>query len=200
METDVILITGSDYKLWLESGNFLIQKPTTQEPWPSFKLLLPLANEVCEGYVFTRVCLSTGGSTWAGIPPEPGTPASSDQVHHNPQTRYTPPRPSTPPHRMHSSSMRTAHSLTIGGVPTWWVHLLGGVPAQEFAYPGVFLQGGYLPRGVYLPMGVYLSGRCTYLGGVPAWGVYLPGVVYLPRGCTCLGYLPPVNRILDTCY
>ena len=32
--------------------------------------LLPPANEVCEGYVFTGVCLSTvGGSTWAGIPP-----------------------------------------------------------------------------------------------------------------------------------
>ena len=29
--------------------------------------LLPPANEVCEGYVFTRVCLSTGGTcAWQG--------------------------------------------------------------------------------------------------------------------------------------
>ena len=27
-------------------------------------ILLPPAHEVCEGYVFTRVCLSTGGSAW----------------------------------------------------------------------------------------------------------------------------------------
>ena len=26
--------------------------------------LLPPANEVCEGYVFTGVCLSTGGHAW----------------------------------------------------------------------------------------------------------------------------------------
>ena len=33
----------------------------------------------CEGYVFTRVCLSTGGSTWAGTPRTRYTPR--DQVH-----------------------------------------------------------------------------------------------------------------------
>ena len=27
---------------------------------------LPPANEVCEGYVFTGVCLSTGGHAWQG--------------------------------------------------------------------------------------------------------------------------------------
>ena len=31
------------------------------------KLLLPSANEVCEGYVFTGVCLSTGGHAWRGV-------------------------------------------------------------------------------------------------------------------------------------
>ena len=38
----------------------------------------------CEDYVFTRVCLSTGGGTWAGTPP---------------RTRHTPPHPGkhTPP-------------------------------------------------------------------------------------------------------
>ena len=53
------------------------------------KLLLPLANEVYEGYVFTRVCqsfCSQRGSTWAGTPPLAGTPPG----------RYTP-RAGTPP-------------------------------------------------------------------------------------------------------
>ena len=63
---------------------------------------LPPTNEVCEGYVFTGVCLSTGGgSTWAGTPgqvhPLAGTPpgrytpqagTSPGQVH--PPGRYTP--------------------------------------------------------------------------------------------------------------
>ena len=35
--------------------------------------LLPPANEVCEGYVFTRVCLSTGGrGAWPRGVPAPG--------------------------------------------------------------------------------------------------------------------------------
>ena len=68
---------------------------------------------------------------------------------------------------MHSSRMRTAHSLTIvggacpGGVPAWGVGgaCLGaggylpreGVPAQVPAQGGGCLPrggGGYLPRGV----------------------------------------------------
>ena len=62
---------------------------------------LPLANEVCEGYVFTPVCqsfCSQGWSIWTGTPrnrsskpgtpPRPGTPPG-DQVH-PPGTRYTP--------------------------------------------------------------------------------------------------------------
>ena len=67
----------------------------------------------CEGYVFTNVCLSTGGVAghvppWDQVhPPGPGTPLSGtrytpwDQVHPpnqvHPQTRYTPPGPGTPP-------------------------------------------------------------------------------------------------------
>ena len=48
-------------------------------------LLLPPANEVCEGYVFTRVCLSTGGSAsdHAGIPP---------RLEQNPPSEQAPPR------------------------------------------------------------------------------------------------------------
>ena len=53
------------------------------------ELLLPPVNEVCEGYVFTRVCLSTGGK---GVPGQvsPGTRYTpQDQVH--PQGPGTPP-------------------------------------------------------------------------------------------------------------
>ena len=67
-------------------------------------ILLPPANKVCEGYVFTRVCLSTGGLYLGRYPPQdqgntpgPGTPLW-DQVHPwagtpgqvHPQTRYNP--------------------------------------------------------------------------------------------------------------
>ena len=50
----------------------------------------------CEGYVFTCVCLSTGGGRVPGqVPPGPGTPPW-EQVHPlgpgtPPRTRYTPP-------------------------------------------------------------------------------------------------------------
>ena len=66
--------------------------------------LLPPANEVCEGYVFTRVCLSTGGreSTWAGTPgvgtpPRPGTAPGPG----TPTPPGTSPRPGTPPDQVH---------------------------------------------------------------------------------------------------
>ena len=70
------------------------------------------------------------------------------------------------PTRMHSSSMRTARSLTMGGV--------------------------YLPRGCTCPGGCTVWG-CTCLGvylprGVPARGMYLPkGGIPALRVCTCLG-------------
>ena len=46
--------------------------------------IYPPANEVCEGYVFTRVCLSTGGCLgryppWEGTPPWAGTPPGQVQ-------------------------------------------------------------------------------------------------------------------------
>ena len=88
--------------------------------------------------------------------------------------------------RMHSSRMRTAHSLPMEGVCT----CPGGcVPVQGRCVP---TQGWCTCWGVvYLPRGVvYLLG-----GGVPAWEVYLPrgctcAGVYLARGCTWLGGVP----------
>ena len=78
----------------------------------------------CEGYVFTGMCLSTGGNAWSGTPPDQ-VHLPPDQVHppgtrypptrYNPlQTRYTPwdqvtppdqvhpPRPGTPPDQVHT--------------------------------------------------------------------------------------------------
>ena len=90
-------------------------------PLECFLVLLPPANVVCEGYVFTRVChsfCSEGGVPDQVHPPGPGphppgadTPHPRDQVHPPvpgtpeqtpPRTRYTPPRadpprPGTPP-------------------------------------------------------------------------------------------------------
>ena len=61
----------------------------------SFRLLLPPANEVCEGYVFTCVCHSVHGgvsaSMHAGIPPQEQTPLQGADP---PQSRH-PPRADT---------------------------------------------------------------------------------------------------------
>ena len=63
--------------------NFIPNNFAVISSWKSFyvvncwvSLLLPPANVVCEGYVFTGVCLSTGGSAsvHAGRPPLPGRP------------------------------------------------------------------------------------------------------------------------------
>ena len=69
--------------------------------------LLPPANEVCEGYVFTGVCLSTGGCLphcMLGYPP--GPEADTSLGRHPPQVdtpgqtppRQTPPRQTPPLH------------------------------------------------------------------------------------------------------
>ena len=84
-----------------------------------FSILLPPANVVCEGYVFTGVCLSTGGvsreggtpqkeaSPWQGVPPPPGRrhppgienpPEGGTSLARRPPGRRHPParRPPTP--------------------------------------------------------------------------------------------------------
>ena len=53
----------SCWKTFLASGKLLVKE------FEAFLLrLLPPTNEVCEGYVFTGVCLSTGGGlhSWGG--------------------------------------------------------------------------------------------------------------------------------------
>ena len=100
-------------KFWLQFYN-----------WLSMHLFLPPANKVCESYVFTGVCLSTGGylpPLHAGIPPWADTPWVDTPLGRHPpgQTplladipradtplgRHAPGRPSggTHPTGMHSS-------------------------------------------------------------------------------------------------
>ena len=74
-------------------------QPDTINTMLNGPIFLPPANEVCEGYVFTRVCVHTGGgSTWAGTPRTRYTPPG--QVHHppdqvNPPGQVHPPGPGT---------------------------------------------------------------------------------------------------------
>ena len=99
-------------------------------------------NEVCEGYVFTSVCLSTGGqSTWAGTPAQdqvqlPRTRYTpQDQVHPlwaryppgpgppgpgtTPRTRYNPPGPGTPPSREHCIMGNTSNKRAVRILVEW---------------------------------------------------------------------------------
>ena len=69
------------------------------EPFSAITSLLPPANEVCEGYVFTGVCLSTGGlwqtPPWADHPPPLGqTP--HHWADHPPLGRHPPTSPPPP--------------------------------------------------------------------------------------------------------
>ena len=65
----------------------------------AFIIFLPPANDVCEGYVFTRVCLSTTPSTWVGTPPGSDTPPGN---RYPPRTRYTPQDQVHPPRQVHT--------------------------------------------------------------------------------------------------
>ena len=72
--------------------------------WVNFKtsfalLFLPAANEVCESYVFTGVCLSTGEE--ACVPPRHAHPP----WHTQPPQACTPPRHTQPSRHAHTSGM-----------------------------------------------------------------------------------------------
>ena len=79
-------------------------------------VLLPPANEVCEGYVFTGVCLSTEGGGPGQVPPRQVHPPS--QVHPqagtHPPGRYTP-RQVPPPGRCTPAWVGTPPT----GTPPW---------------------------------------------------------------------------------
>ena len=97
-------------------------------------LLLPPANEVCEGYVFTGVCLSAGGVSaplHAGIHSPPG--AGHTPLVGTPLGRYTPqqihapagsPLAGTPPGRYTPQGRYTplAGTPSLGRYTPWQVH------------------------------------------------------------------------------
>ena len=102
-------------------------------------VFLPPLNKVCEGYVFTGVCLSVhrGGVPWQ-VPPQVGT--SPWQVHHPGQGtltgRYTSP----------------------GRYPPGRYTTLGRVPSIQVHPPGRYTPGRVLPRQVH-PPGRYTAGH-----------------------------------------
>ena len=58
---------------------------------------LPPANEVCEGYVFTGVCLSTGGSPWQTPWTESSSPGQRPPIQRAPHPGQRPPLDRNPP-------------------------------------------------------------------------------------------------------
>ena len=62
-ETHQTAVTRISILFLISYSKMLIFKTTVQREW---RILLPSANEVCEGYVFTGVCLSTGGVSVQG--------------------------------------------------------------------------------------------------------------------------------------
>ena len=91
----------------------------------------------CEGYVFTGVCLSTGGSTWPGTPPA-GAPH---------RTRYTPwqvhpPGPGTPPRQVHPWGQvhpKTRYTPRTRCAPQ------AGIPPRQVSLDQVHPLGRYTP-------------------------------------------------------
>ena len=89
------------FKIWL-----LIGRPNDIN---FFNVFLPPANVVCEGYVFTCVCLSTGGQDLGRYPPGikytpwAGTPIGT---RYTPRTRYTPVGPGAPLRQVHPPGTR----------------------------------------------------------------------------------------------
>ena len=118
-------------------------------------LLLPPANEVCEGYVFTHVCLSTGGEEYLGRYPRPGTPPGR----YTPSGRYPPGR------------------YTPGQVPPSQVHPQAGTPSWAGTPPlaGTSTQAGTPPRQVP-PGQAHPPWEGTPWAGTP------PGQVQPPAG------------------
>ena len=101
-------------------------------------LLLPPANEICKGYVFTRVCLS---APWAGTAPR----------------QVPPPRAGTPLGRYTPSGQ--VHPLWAGTPPLgrytpWQVHPLGRYTPRQVHPPQCMLGYGQQAGGTH-PTGMH---------------------------------------------
>ena len=124
MLTGKTLIIEADPSTEVKQLKANLYKHTGEQTY-QINVLLPPANEVCEGYVFTRVCLSA-----AGVPEQvpPGTRYTpQDQVHPQdqvrpPGTRYTPLVPGTPHWTRYSPRDQVYHppdQVHPPGTPRW---------------------------------------------------------------------------------
>ena len=115
-----------------------------------FRFLLPPANVVCEGYVFTGVCLSTGGSgspSWGGVLHPGGV-----------------------------FSIQGGCSPSRGGLLPGGFSIRGGSPSRGVLHLGGLHPGGGSPsRGGFSIRGspsggVLHPGGVLHLGGFSIWG------------------------------
>ena len=81
--------------------NIVLLLRISLEPFSAITSLLPPPNEVCEGYVFTGVCLSTGSvadTPWADTPRQTPLQADTPPPGRHPLGRSTPPPLGQTPH------------------------------------------------------------------------------------------------------
>ena len=120
--------------------------------------LLPPANEVCEGYVFTPVCHSVHrGSTWAGNPPGRYTPQAG-----TPLGRYIPPGRYTPWAGIPLDRYTPGRYTSLGRYTPLQVHPPAGTPP----WAGT-------PPGRYTPQTVHVGIRSTSGRYASYWNAFL---------------------------
>ena len=170
-----------------------------------FRPLLPPANVVCEGYVFTGVCLSTGGSP-CQAPPPAGRPPSKETLWQG----DPPPRQGGPPGRETPPARRPPQQSMLGDmVNAQAVRILLECNLVHIVTMGTMLNFNESnKRGVSAPGGACSRGVVSALGGVCSRGCLVSDVCSQGGAClwsvkvcipACNGADPPVNRITDTC-
>ena len=138
---------------------------TAQFPVYRGKLgLLPPANEVCEGYVFTHVCLSMGGGIPACLAAGLGGVVSQHALQVS--------RP-TPRGELRGLSMGASRPTPKGEVEGSGLGgllpgecLLRGVPTPGGSAPRGYLPGGSAPRGVWRPPVMATAAGSTHPTGM----------------------------------
>ena len=142
--------------------------------------LLPPANIVCEGYVFTCVCLSTGGSTWA-VTPWACTPPG--QVHPTPPLGRSTPWGRYPLGRYTPGQVHPLGRYTSQGSYTPWAGTsragtapCASTPPQAGTPPwaGTTPLGRYNPLGRYKPPGQVHHRHSACWDTVNKWAVRIP--------------------------
>ena len=144
--------------LWIECTMFPLNLPNSVT-FLFQKKLLPHANEVCKGYVFTHVCLSTGGGCYPSMPCS-RSPGGRVVFQHALQVSRPTPRGEVEGDLARGISRPTLKGEVEGNLAwgvlqahTWQGLLPGGLQAHTW---------GSAPRGVPAPRGA--------LGGPPRDG------------------------------